>query len=130
MKKLFLSVLLSVLFVIPVKAADSIQVIQDNPLRYYPHVTTWETVQDHRELYSTEDLYSITLKATKIRWEKGYSIITLISQDGISYTIITGGLDDPEINCTYKTVLYRNKTGSAYTDIPVHITEMGKYNTF
>lgn len=129
MKKLFLSVLLFVLFAIPVKAAD-IQIVKDDPLRYYPHVTTWETIDDNRDQYNTGDLYSITLKATKIRWEKGYSIITLISQDDVSYTIVTGGLDDPEIDCTYKTVMYRDKTGSAYTDTPIHITGMGKYNAF
>lgn len=130
MKKLIILVLLFVLCAMPVKAADSIQVIQDNPLKYYPHVTTWETIQDNRDQYNTEDLYSITLKAIKIRWEKGYATITLISQDNIAYTIVTGGLDDVEINCTYKTVMYRDKTGSAYTDIPVHITGMGKYNAF
>ena len=130
MKKIIMAVLLSVLFVIPVKAADSIQVVKDDPLRYYPHVTTWETIDDSRELYNEKDLYCITLKATKISWYKGYATITLISQDNISYTIITGGLDDPEIDCTYKTVMYRDKTGSAYTDIPVHIIGMGKYNAF
>ena len=129
MKKIIVAVLLSVLFVMPVQAAD-IQIVQEDPTKYYPHVTTWETIDDNRELYNDKDLYSITLKATSIRWQKGYSIITLISQDGISYTIVTGGLDDPEVNCTYNMVMYRDKTGSAYTDTPVHITGMGKYNAF
>ena len=129
MKKIIVAVLLSVFFAIPVKAAD-IQIVQDDPLRYYPHVTTWETIDDNRELYSVEDLYSITLKVTKISWYKGYATITLISQDGINYTIVTGGLDDPDIDCTYKTIMYRDKTGSVYTDIPIHITGMGTYNAF